>query len=138
MFTSWPLRSGVSRTITLVAALTALLVTASVVGLSTLGTPVSTPDRTAPAASQPAPAPLSIYRVASEHPARRVAVIVQFAAGTSVRTQRSLVAVVGGTVTSGRSAAALLTVRLPAAAAEQLAGDPRVRLVSLAGSGHSG
>jgi hypothetical protein len=129
VFTYWPLRPGLSRRITWITALSALLAVFSFVVVKDLApAPAPLP---ASSAGTDGSASSSVFALASQHPRQSVEVIVQFTPSTSVRSQRSVVAAEGGQVTRDLHVIHGLGVRLPAAAAVQLAGDPRVLALSL-------
>ena len=128
MFTYWPSRLAPTRRITWIAALSAVLLAVSVAVLSG-----SAANGTALSVSPSSAATVGpgLSALASSHPSQRVQVIVQFTRGTPSSTQRSMVAAAGGQVTRDLHIINGLGVRLTAAAANRLASDPRVHVVSL-------
>ena len=131
MFTYWPLRIAISRRITWITALSALAAALAVVGLARLGSSPAALSTSSVVPSSVGSAGPGLFALASEHPAQRVHVIVQFTGGTSAATQRTLVTAAAGQVTRDLHIINGLGVRMTAAAARTLAADPRVHAVSL-------
>ena len=131
MFTYRASRPAVWRRITWITALSAALAAFSMLGLSRLGSSAPSLATSRPA-SVPAPPDVGgVAAVAAQTPTRSVEVIVQFNVGVTPFSQNAIVAQVGGRVTRDLHVVNGLGVSIPAAAAEQLALDPRVRAVSL-------
>jgi serine protease AprX len=137
VFTYWPGRQALSRRITWITALAAVLTAASLTVLPRVLSPVASISASSASTGASTATGPGLFALAAAHPRQRVEVIVQFVAGTSPAAQRELVAGAGGQVTRDLHIINGLGVRAAAAAAQRLAGDPRVHAISLNAGVHS-
>jgi serine protease AprX len=137
VFTYWPGRQALSRRITWITALAAVLTAASLTVLPRVLSPVASISASSASTGASTATGPGLFALATAHPRQPVEVIVQFVAGTSPAAQRELVAAAGGQVTRDLHIINGLGVRLDAAAARRLAADARVHAVSLNAGVHS-
>ncbi|MDP9344425.1 MAG: S8 family peptidase [Actinomycetota bacterium] len=128
----WGMQPAVLRQMRTTWIVAALAIIAAVALLLTGGSAGSrTWPPAASASTRPATADQRLAQLAAERPAQRVEVIVQLRHGADLETGRAAVRRAGGRVTRELHIINALGARLPAAAAERLASNPHIAVVSL-------
>ncbi len=118
------------------AALAAALTVATLVSIRA-GGPSGPLDIGQPGTPPSSAAASPLQRLAADHPAKRVEVILQLRSGTGPAAGRSLVRSAGGTVIRSLPIIDGMGARLAAAKAQHLASSPGVRAISLNAKVHS-